>query len=1155
MYGILPINNEIKGPSFQITIKGYIRDVITQLKRDLTGFWVAHPDFVRLGLALVESWKIHLQGNSEKLNQLVKSLLDEKYHEEIFNFIHGKDIVGLDKSNPLYARSLIVADIKESDFIANNHPDEIRYNVFQSLQYITDWLSGNGCVALPTQIAGIPARVMDDLATAERSRWEVWHELYHGRFTIEDFIRIAHEEMHFIRKDKSDDKKIVQVKWDERTAKWYPVAMNLMIKLMTDKNPVEFATQLFLPFTVDSIRHSEDPWKKILELDSNKFKIRDDVLKFHYFFELCGHSHFASLMSKQAAPNEDQMKEIILGFGVQDIIQAASFHGDIGESKKTLDKMASQEQALVFNEEEKLKTQLKDLGEKYLQKFGIKFLISAQGKSGQMMLESLNKRMGNSLQEELQNAKEALWEITQKRFLRHPISHLFQNIKNSFEKHGIKSAQITLINSSTTENIFLGDCNNKTWFEMASLSKSVASAFAIDYFHSKNISLSTKVDKLFDLTKSDFRLNNAEVEVRHLMSHSALNMHYVNGVPANRKMPPIRSFLSGNTEYGYSPIKVINPPGKTFQYSGGGFLVLEHLIEALENKSIFELTRPYLEKLGMIDFSFIQEDLPKISYAHGFKDDGTLIEGARKMFPAFAAGAMGTTEAMAKFLQKLEHAYHDIHANGPLTHDTAVTMLQGTDKGCMSFMAARMGLGIFIAEAGPNRIAIHQGANDGFRCLFIHCFKGPDRGKGLVTLCNGEFKGVLFNAEIAQLILKEFNWEGIDFEKFKGDFVAQNIPQEEVVNMGYKNLIFNAFKADRPEEIFDKGPIDSLATYNKLVGSKIIEVSNEKFARAENLISPHLPVFDPELFGQQGKIMDSWETVRHNLDGVDYLILELPEASSFSFGKISTKFHTGNYTPEISIEGQTQDSEDWIEFLPKLKLAGHSEIKFKFPKQTSKFRRVKVKVYPDGGLTRLSLFDQLPNSELESFKPLQEAVLINHIEAVPQTKKPLFIPYAPTDAETKKNWNTILLGQTYNNASAALGAKIIKATDEHYSPAHLAISPFGPINMFDGMESARSREAGHFEELVVKLARPDKVQGVELDFTYFINNNPLEIECEGKSQDNWIKIQGRRNVKAYAGNLFKIPYQGEEMFEEIRIRTYPCGGFNRIKVFSRKEQN
>jgi malate synthase len=199
MYGILPAAQEISSPSFQMTLKGYIRDVITQFKRDLTGFWVAHPDFVRLGLALVEAWKFHLAGNSSQLNTLVTSLLEEKYHDEVLSFIHGPDIKGLDKSDPMYARSLIVADIRESSFIANNHPDEIRYNVFQSLQYITDWLSGNGCVALPTTIGGVPARVMDDLATAERSRWEVWHEIYHGRFPAEEFIRIAHEEMHLER--------------------------------------------------------------------------------------------------------------------------------------------------------------------------------------------------------------------------------------------------------------------------------------------------------------------------------------------------------------------------------------------------------------------------------------------------------------------------------------------------------------------------------------------------------------------------------------------------------------------------------------------------------------------------------------------------------------------------------------------------------------------------------------------------------------------------------------------------------------------------------------------------------------------------------------------------------------------------------------------
>ena len=96
-------------------------------------------------------------------------------------------------SDLLYDRALLVADIKESSFIANNHPDEIRYNVFQSLQYLTDWLTGNGCVALPAQIEGIPIRVMDDLATAERSRWEVWHEIYHNRppQTSLPFLRLS----------------------------------------------------------------------------------------------------------------------------------------------------------------------------------------------------------------------------------------------------------------------------------------------------------------------------------------------------------------------------------------------------------------------------------------------------------------------------------------------------------------------------------------------------------------------------------------------------------------------------------------------------------------------------------------------------------------------------------------------------------------------------------------------------------------------------------------------------------------------------------------------------------------------------------------------------------------------------------------------------
>ena len=70
-------------------------------------------------------------------------------------------------------------------------------------------------------------------------------------------------------------------------------------------------------------------------------------------------------------------------------------------------------------------------------------------------------------------------------------------------------------------------------------------------------------------------------------------------------------------------------------------MVLEHLIEEMENKSIKDLTRPFLDDLGMKEFSFEQMTQPNVEYAYGYNDAGEEIVGTRKMFPAFAAGHLG----------------------------------------------------------------------------------------------------------------------------------------------------------------------------------------------------------------------------------------------------------------------------------------------------------------------------------------------------------------------------------------------------------------------------------------------------------------------------------------------------------------------------------
>ncbi len=1161
MYGILPLDSDPQSASFQMTLFGFFKDVITQMKRELTGFWVAHPDFVRLGLALVEAWKQQAGKQNNSLDLLVTALLKPDYHKPILEFIHGPDIVGLSETDENYVRSLIVANIKESDFISNNHPEEIRYNVFQSLQYLTDWLCGNGCVALPSHVNGVSVRVMDDLATAERSRWEVWHELYHGRFPKGEFIKIVHEEMHFIRKDLSyhdsmvGDKmvpgKIVQVKWTNETARWYPVALNLMLQLMTDPKPVEFATELLLPFTIESIRSSEDPWVKALDLMPEKYKLPDEVHRLNFHFGNCGSLNFAQNMAQCYVMNTKFAKSLILAFTKKDILNAAYFHGNIGEAKASLDPQAAKEQNGVLSSDLQQRKELLNLGEIYLKKFGFKFLISAKGKSGDDILAALKNRLQRSSADELAAAREALWEITRKRMLETPLDKIRNTINDLLEKHKIVGASVAVNFFETTQTLSFGDrrkgegpVQSETFFEIASLSKPLASAFCLEFLKKNNITLDSSVNSLFAATSSPFRLSSDQVQIQHLLNHTALNGHYIQGYSLNKPIPTWPELLKS--------VEVLNEPGAKFSYSGSGFLVLEYLIETLTGKKIQEISYPFFAGLGLSNLTFNLKNIPGKNYACGYFDNQKEVPGTRLQFPAFAAGGLGSSKDMAQFLVHLTRAYHQINGSGPISHDTAVEMLHGVDKGSFEFIGAKMGLGIFVAEAGDNKIAIHQGANEGFRALFLHCFSGPDCGKGFVIFANGDNAAVHCIARIAHELIKSLKISGIDTTKFYDQFNSEKIVQEQIVNQGYKKMIFDAFIPCRPDPIVEIGPVDSLAKFNLVVGAKILSVTAERFARAENLISPFEPVFDPQLFCAQGKVMDSWESERHNPSDKHTIEFQMLKAAPIRFIRVSTKFHDGNHVDAIEVWGFNEVGKKWDVLLQKQPLIGHGQLRVKQDSAVNQeaYSKIRVNVYPDGGLTRLGLYSKLPPDEIQNYKSSSEACGEKFTDKIPKSHKPLTIPYSPSEVEIERNFaKSIAKHHSINMASSAFGGQIISASNQHYGPAVQVLSPFPPIHMFDGFESARSRNPGHFEELVLKLGKPTKIRAVIFDFKYFVNNNPYAISVYGWQENEWIEIAKKTNVKAFAGNVKQIQFSGNQLLEKIKVRIYPDGGIHRISVF------
>ncbi len=261
MYGTL--FEEGDTDSFRVSMVGYIRDVVTQLKRGLDGFWVAHPDFVRIGIALVEAWR-RSQGGDDVLTPLVSALVPEPADlQPLLAFIAGPDVPGLDADDPLYARRVLAADLPPDDpHVTNHEEDEVRYNVFQALQYLTAWMQGTGCVALPATVPdadGEPVfvRIMDDLATTERSRWELWHEVAHGRVSVEAFDAILRGELDAIRANVQSDTKRVQVPWHET---WSPIAGRLLRQLVVSESPVESVSELLVPFTFGLIKDADDPW-------------------------------------------------------------------------------------------------------------------------------------------------------------------------------------------------------------------------------------------------------------------------------------------------------------------------------------------------------------------------------------------------------------------------------------------------------------------------------------------------------------------------------------------------------------------------------------------------------------------------------------------------------------------------------------------------------------------------------------------------------------------------------------------------------------------------------------------------------------------------------------------------------------------------------
>jgi malate synthase len=109
----------------------------------------------------------------------------------------------------------------------------LRTNVSVGIQYMANWLSGLGCVPL--------YNLMEDAATAEISRTQVWQWVHHPRGILDDgrkvdldlFRKIAAEEMSKIRTEVGEAQ-YASVRYD--------LAASLFDEIIANEELEEFLT-------------------------------------------------------------------------------------------------------------------------------------------------------------------------------------------------------------------------------------------------------------------------------------------------------------------------------------------------------------------------------------------------------------------------------------------------------------------------------------------------------------------------------------------------------------------------------------------------------------------------------------------------------------------------------------------------------------------------------------------------------------------------------------------------------------------------------------------------------------------------------------------------------------------------------------------------
>lgn len=224
------------------------------------------------------------------------------------------------------------------------------------------------------------------------------------------------------------------------------------------------------------------------------------------------------------------------------------------------------------------------------------------------------------------------------------------------------------------------------------------------------------------------------VTIRRILSHTAgLSLSDYPGSSPDAPLPTLEASLSGETNGG-ADLRVIAAPGEGFRYSGGGFALLQLMIEEATGESFAEhMQRAILAPLGMTRSGFA----PIEPHATGHDLNGHMLPFYR--FDALAAaGLLSTAGDLARFMAAhLPDDRGEMPGRGLIGAASIAAMTQPvSETGRVDGLWPHYGLGCEIDHRPDGRMIFgHHGMNRGWRALAA---AHPVGGRALVLLANSD---------------------------------------------------------------------------------------------------------------------------------------------------------------------------------------------------------------------------------------------------------------------------------------------------------------------------------------------------------------------------------------------------------------------------------